>query len=181
MKQPLVHPKSGEDDKDLQKIMIRNVMLFILTILVSGLYAQNVSQNELDILTGDKWKGEITYLNDGDREVVTMPAELIVTKIKPGVYEFTYFYPDEPKANSSSRVKINSDGTKIAGKRIVKVEKKRDGSLLILADGKGGDNREAAWFYFTYSLSANSFSTKKEVEYKGSKEKFVRNEYHFSR
>ena len=161
--------------------MIRNIMILILTIMVSEFYGQNVSQNELDILTGDKWKGELTYLKDGDRETATMPAELIVTKIKPGVYEFTYFYPDEPKANSSSRVKINSDGTKIAGKRIVKVEKKGDGKLLILADGKGSDNREAAWFYFTYWLSSNSFSTKKEVEYKGSKDRFVRNEYHFSR
>ena len=63
----------------------------------------------------------------------------------------------------------------------IKANKKPDGSIFIQADGKGSDNREAAWFYFTYNLSSNKFSTKKEVQFKGDDKKFVRNEYHFSR
>ena len=161
--------------------MIRNIMILILTIMVSKFYGQNVSQNELDILTGDKWVGELTYQDYAGEETKTMPVELIVTKIKAGVYQFSYFYPDEPKANSTTKIKINSDGTKIAGKRIIKANKKPDGSIFIQADGKGSDNREAAWFYFTYNLSSNKFSTKKEVQFKGDDKKFVRNEYHFSR
>ena len=153
----------------------------MLSILAGSVYAQNVTQNELDILTGGKWVGESTYLDYDGNETETLRVELIVTKLKAGVYKFSYLFPDKPKANSTTKIKINSDGTKIAGKRILKVEKKPDGTLFIQADGKGADNREAAWFFFHYYLGSNKFSTKKEVQFKGDDKKFVRNEYRFTR
>lgn len=161
--------------------MIKSVMIFVLTLMVSTFFGQTLKPGDLDILTGDEWKGELTYLNYSDGKSVTMPVNLRVAKLKEGVYQFSYIYPNEPKANSTAKVKINKDGTKFAGKRVVKVERKPDGTVYLQADGKGSDNRDAAWFYFNYTLSATKFVSKKTVQYKGDDEKFVRNEYRFSR
>ena len=142
--------------------------------------SQSMDVNALDVLTGEKWKGELMYRNYSDNEEVRMPAELLVTKLKPGVYQFAYFYPDEPKANSTSRVKISNGGKKIAGNRLVDIKRKGE-TLIVKADGKGADDREAAWFYFTYELSSKRFTTTKEVQYKKTKDRFVRNQYVFTR
>jgi hypothetical protein len=170
-----------KNNQQQQNTMTRIIIFFFLSIISAGSYGQTISENELDILTGGKWTGELSYQYYNDNTVEIMPVELMVNKIKPGVYEFVYTYPDEPKANTKTKLKIKKDGTKIGGIRIVKVEKKPDGSVIVNADGKGSDNKESAWFYLTYYLSPNKFTTKKEVEYKGDKERFVRNEYHFSR
>jgi hypothetical protein len=157
---------------------MKSLVLILLgtcfSFLVSG---QQLKPDALDILVGDDWKGELTYLDYSSNENVSIPVELTVGSAGKGKYRFDYRYPDEPKANSSSRIKISADGRKIAGNKITKIDQGDDGKLVIHAEAKGSDNNEKAMLYFTYTIGKNYFSSRKEVFFLSTEERLLRNEY----
>ena len=161
--------------------MLKQTVLLLITGLSLQLAAQSISLNTLDEVIGEDWTGKLTYLDYTSNEEVSLLVNLEVTKIKEGTYQFAYSYPNEPKANSKTKIRISSDGTKISGNKITKVEKTEEGLLIIHAESKGSDNNEKAMLYFTYTIGERLFSTKKEVKLAGDDDRFLRNEYRLSR
>ena len=161
--------------------MLKQTVLLLITGLSLQLAAQSISLNTLDEVIGEDWTGKLTYLDYTSNEEVSLLVNLEVTKIKEGTFQFAYSYPNEPKANSKAKIRISSDGTKISGNKITKVEKTEEGLLIIHAESTGEDNNDKAWFKFTYTIGPNIFSTRKDVRYKGDSVYFMRNEYRFSR
>ena len=161
--------------------MTRVLFFSFLIGLSINLSAQSVELSALEVLAGDNWKGELTYLDYSSNKEVKMPVEMAISIVKEGTFQFAYSYPNEPKANSKAKIRISSDGTKISGNKITKVEKTEDGLLIIHAESKGSDNNEKAMLYFTYTIGKRLFSTKKEVKLAGDDDRFLRNEYRLSR
>jgi hypothetical protein len=160
--------------------MGRIIFTLLFTAITIPFLGQNISMNELDVLAGSDWSGKLTYLDYSSNEKVSLKVKLAVRVVKEGTYELAYSYPDEPKANSKSKVKISGNGTKLAGNKITKVERSGD-RVIIHTESKGSDDNEKAMLYFTYTVASNYFSSKKEVVFAGQDERIMRNEYVFER
>ncbi len=156
-------------------------LAIILFIAINTITGQAININEMDVLIGNNWKGDLTYLDYSSNEEVSISVEMEVIKVKAGVYEIAYSYPNEPNANSKSKIKITDDGKIIAGNQITSTSKNKDGSLMVHAISHGKDNGKKATFYYTYMIGSNLFSAKKSVEYEHDERKFIRNVYQFSR
>lgn len=142
-----------------------------------------IKPNDLKILTGEKWTGELTYLDYGSNKKVSIASNLIVTQSTEDKLSwiFEYEYPKEPKANKKSTVRIGRDGKVFDDELITERVKLPNGTLKIVTENNGTDNDKNAVFRHTYLISRQSFSIKKEVKYEGSNEFFERNEYSWKR
>jgi hypothetical protein len=94
---------------------------------------------------------------------------------------FEYTYPDEPKANNEEIVRLSKDGKTLNGEVVMERTGLPDGTVRLVTEKKGEDNRRGASIRFTYLLNSKSFSIKKEVRYDDENEFFARNEYSWKR
>ena len=134
-------------------------------------------------LTGAQWVGNLSYLDYGKNVNVSIPSNLTVSASKNDKmsWVFTFQYPDEPKANRQETIMLSQDGKIFDGEKVVKKTKLPDKTLKIVTEKSGKDNDKNALFRYTYSISKNTFSIKKEVQYEGTSDFFVRNEYKWKR
>lgn len=157
-------------------------LLAALSLMITiSLSAQTVKSENLEILCGDVWKGELTYKNYGDGKLVTLPVELTVTKLSDASFEFAYNYTNEQSANSKSKIKIKSGGTVVFGQEVESVEANTEGQIVIVTTSSGKDGGKKSKFNFTYQISQKTFIMRKDVTFEGETESFMRNEYRFSR
>lgn len=151
----------------------------------SAVWAQPVSVSvaELAVLEGAEWKGELVYLDYGSNKKTSIKSNLRVTRTQgvERVWQFEYLYPDEPKANGKSDVKLSSDGGTFNDQKVVEKARLADGTLKIVATKDGTDNDRKAVFRYTYLLGPARFSIKKEVRLEGTETFFERNTYTWTR
>lgn len=142
---------------------------------------KKVFPNDLKIILGD-WKGTLTYLDYSSGKPYTMPANLTV---KQGKNEnellFIHMYPNEPKANSSEKLKISGDGKQLNNKDVESKEKLPNGQIQIITEYKGKDNKQNALIRNIYILAENQFVIRKEVQFENSDEWVKRNEYNYKK
>lgn len=145
--------------------------------------APKLSAADLQRLTGKPWAGTLTYLDYRTNKTVSIAANLVVSQSDGDKrsWVFEYQYPDEPKANSKETVVISQDGRVINGERVVERVRLARDRLRIVTEKSDPDNDKKALFRFTYLISANSFSTKKEVRYEGTEAFIERNQYSWRR
>ncbi|MBC7795499.1 MAG: hypothetical protein H7Z37_01340 [Pyrinomonadaceae bacterium] len=138
-----------------------------------------VKAKDLQQLTGKQWRGNLTYLDYGKNEKVSIPSNLTVTRstVNNLSWIFDYQYPDEPKANNKETIVISKDGKIIDDETVIERTSQTDGTLKIVTEKSGTDNDKKATFRFTYLINKTSFSIKKEVKLDDAKEFFERNEY----
>jgi len=145
--------------------------------------AQKLTAKDLRSLEGSKWIGTLTYLDYRSNKKTSIKSNLTVTR-KPGaagVWIFAYEYPDEPNANGSSDVALLDDGKTFNEQTVIETNRLKGQSLRIVSIKDGTDNDKKAKFRYTYLLSEESFSIKKEVQLEGSSDWFERNTYSWAR
>ncbi|MEQ8626479.1 hypothetical protein [Ekhidna sp.] len=155
--------------------MKKRCSTIILFLCISLAYAQNMTQEHLQLLEG-QWTGDLVYLDYSSNKEVKIPVEVSIEKVKEAKYKFNYVYPKEPKANSKSNVTIDLEKMTIEGNRIAEINE-RNGQWTIVAYSTGKDNGQKAIFIKTYVIGETSLSIKKGVQYISSDERFMRNEY----
>ena len=96
-------------------------------------------------------------------------------------WQFEYRYPDEPQANSKSRVTIAGDGLTIDGERVTERSVLAGGVVRLVTETSGQDDRRPAMFRFTYLVGDSSFSRRKEVKFDGTADYFERHTYSWTR
>jgi hypothetical protein len=153
-----------------------------LIAMVTPLHSDRFQKNDFMILTGSQWKGKLTYLDYGSNKRTTIPANLTVTVSEKDRNTFYFYqeYPKEPHANSTDTVTISKDGKMLGDETFVKREK--IGTMIrMLTEKKYGSGEDLKEFRYTYLISTNLFSIKKEE--KGQKDSvfFVRNIYEYQR
>jgi hypothetical protein len=172
--------------------MLRGRDHFILAAaLVSRLFsaspyaqpAPHIEPTDVQRLSGAPWKGSLTYLDYTHKKPVSIASTLVVTRAGADgrSWRFDYQYPDEPKANSTSRVTIAGDGSAIDGERVTERSVLADRIVRIVTEKSGEDDRRPATFRFTYLIGDASFSRKKEVKFDGTADYFERHTYTWTR
>jgi hypothetical protein len=162
------------------------ICLFIFASSVFGfvnLKSPKVKPGDFKPLSGEQWKGKLTYQDYRSNKKVSILSNLTVAKSKDDElsWVFEYEYPDEPKANEKSIVKISKDGKSIDNETVIERTKLPNETLKIVTTRNGTDNDKPAVFRYTYLINKKSFSIKKEVKYEEAQEFFERNEYKWSR
>ena len=155
-------------------------LLFVVLFLSCVVSGQAVAEKDLKMLEGGTWVGTLTYLDYGSGKKTEIKSNLNVAEKSDGVWTFEYVYPDEPKANGSSEVALANGGKTFNGQAVTS-KQRRDGTLEIVTTKDGDDNSKKAVFRYSYSISKNAFSIRKEVQYVGGSEWFERNIYSWNR
>ena len=80
----------------MKRLILALLILPISAISSAADEAATVSTDDLSVITGDDWTGELTYLNYGEPVIdFTIAAEIDVTEIEGG-FEFSFQYPEAP-------------------------------------------------------------------------------------
>lgn len=162
--------------------IIYALILTALSVVICLGQDVSVDKNDLNILSGPKWIGELTYLDYSSNKKTSIKSNVTVeaAKDKLGRWTFKYEYPDEPKANTTSEVSLSNDGKSFSGQTVIE-RSVTDGTVRIVTTKEGTDNDRKALFRFTYSISKDRFSIRKDVQIEESKDWFERNTYNWSR
>lgn len=160
----------------------KQLLIAIVLIATScNLSAQNKTNAfQTSDLSGSlgKWTGSLTYLDYSSGKPYTMPADIIIsfTSANDG-YIMTYEYPKEPQANSTDTT--YAKGNYFGKEKIVQFNNKPSGefTLVTVYEGTDGNDNKKAVLRHTYTLEGNSFSIKKEVQFKGTSKWIKRHEY----
>lgn len=153
-------------------------MRTLLLTLWAGLLLQVpiLKLNDLDSLTGKKWKGTLSYLDYTTNKLEVISTELTVTAKGNGVYSWFTAYPKESSHNSTDEIIISADGKTFDGETVTGRAIEADGAILFTTQKQDNDNNKPATLRYTYRVGKNSFSRKKKVFYKGDTTGFTRNE-----
>lgn len=161
------------------KTILQSVVgLFFL----SAAIAQNsLSASSFEYLDGSSWSGSLMYINYSDGKEVNIRATLKVFVQDDTIIQEVKF-PDEPKANYISRIKIKKNGDYFGDEKVVDLDFDKGGSITKLTTRyKGRDNNKKADIYKTYLFGNQSLSITKTVIYQKSQEKMIRNRYTYKK
>ena len=179
--------------KKKKTISMKNLSLIIFLGLISSstLIAQTsvtsgknvVATNDIENLIGE-WAGTLTYIDYNTSNPYTMPCQLEVKSKKKNQKLLLYYnYPNEPKANGKSKIKISKDRSKVNQKSIISRTKMLDGNTQIITEysGKDGNDNKRATIRNVYIIGTKNFIIRKEVQFEGTTEWLKRNEYNFNK
>ena len=125
-------------------------------------------------------KASSEYLNFGTDQRSTIPVRMIVKEPEGTSIPYAFLYPGEEDKNASEVLEIASDGRSVSGYALVSRNVAPDGTITLVTEGKGDDDRRGVNVRFTYELSANRFVVRKDVEGDNGVY-FNRNEYRLTR
>ena len=147
-----------------------------------SLYSQpKIFADDLKTIIGE-WEGSLTYLDYQTNEPFTMPANLIIEQGKnENKLVLKNIYPNEPKANNKSKIKISKDGSLLNKNKVVSREKSENGHLQIQTEHEGKDDNKKALIRYTYTIGTNVFTIRKEVQFNKNNDWIKRSEFSHTR
>ena len=151
------------------------------SLAVSDTTPLQIRESDLQVMRGDPWTGTLSYLDFSSNTPTQIPVAADVRRVTPRTLVYRLEYPDEPDYNSTQKISISPDGTRIDGYRIVERGRADTGQLRIVTEGRSTDNNEAADVRFVYLIGARAFSIQQLVKPDGQAEFFERNRYSFTR
>ena len=163
----------------MMKAVIHTTIFMLLSFV--AIAQEQITIVELEPVLNATWEGTLTYKNYGDGRLVSIPTKLTLQKKNERTIKYIQEYPNEPKANSTGKWKIEDDGATFNDATVIAKNKKEDGSLEFLTRYEGKDNGKASTMFVTYRISKNKLSYTKEVQYQGATERFVRNKYEYTK
>jgi hypothetical protein len=168
---------------------IGKVLTLFLLVLPFGMYCQNgTDASVVKVLPGDfaqligKWEGTLTYLDYSTNKPYTLPAHLVMNE---GRNEFqlkgSHIFPNEPKANSKFRLTLSKTGTQLNKKNVTSRNILHDGQIQITTEylHKDGNEGKMATNRVTYTIGLDTYRVRKDVQFEGSTEWIMRNEYRY--
>ncbi|MEO1416511.1 MAG: hypothetical protein AAFW00_14600 [Bacteroidota bacterium] len=164
------------------KLLFSSLLTFLLLLANTYSLAQEVTDQDFETILGDDWKGTLTYMDYQSGKKVGIPVELKVSQIKEGQYLLEYSFPEEPKANSQSKIKLSKDGKKLDKNRVLSREDLEGNTVKVVCLGDGKDDGKKATLFYTYTFDSKEFVIRKDVQYSlGNQAPFFRNEFRFTR
>ena len=134
--------------------------------------------SDLKILAGEKWVGKLTYLDYSSNKKTSILSDLIIEPTTDSlIWIFKNIYPKEPKANSESKSKISRKGKIFDGEKVIERTQSNADELKIVTT-KLKDKKQ---YRYTYLISKDKFSIRKEEKGASDKDFFERNTYEYSR
>ena len=138
---------------------------------------------DLDQLVGAPWTGTLTYLDYTSKQPTTIRSTLTVVRLPPGQdgWDVRIGYSDEPHADSGEAVVLGDGGRTIRNETVTERTPLADGSVRIVTEEEGEDDRSPATIRHVYLLAPGQCSIQKLVRPAGRPEFFERNVYRWSR
>lgn len=146
-------------------------------LLIGPSQEKNITVDDVAFLNKTEWSGNLMYINYSDGKEVNLPTELIFS-IKKNSIIMDISYPNEPKANGKSRIKLDGKAGYFGDEEIISVER-RINELKFTTQFTGKDNNKPATMTKEYILTDSKIEIAKSVKYNGSEESFVRNKYSY--
>ncbi|WP_425237166.1 hypothetical protein [Ulvibacterium sp.] len=161
----------------MKSILQSMIGLFFLSTAI----AQNsLSTSNFEYLNGSSWSGNLMYINYSDGKEVNIRTTLKISVQDDTIIQEVEF-PDEPKANYISRVKIKKNGHYFGDEKVVDLDFEGGSITKLTTRYKGRDNNKKADIYKTYLFGNQSISITKTVVYQKSQEKMIRNRYTYKK
>ncbi|WP_430408251.1 hypothetical protein [Kordia sp.] len=155
-------------------------LFFLIAISTFAQAQQKVTISDFKNLDNTNWKGELMYVNYSDNKKVTLPTVLHL-EVKKNKIIFQTNYTTEESANNKSVLKIKKDGTFLDNQQITNVARFEGGSIEIETMYEGKDANKDATIYTTYLFNNQKLTMKKEVEFKDTPGRFIRNQYTYTK
>ena len=157
------------------------IILFVSFAFTGSITAQEkVEASDIKILHNTKWMGSLMYIDCSSGKETYLKTEMQL-EVKANKIVMSTQYNDEPKANSKGAIKLKKGGTYFGKEKIIEKTMQENGVLKIVTLFDGRDNNKQATIYKTYLFNDKIYTVIKEVQLKGSKEKFIRNKYSYTR
>ncbi|MEO1586305.1 MAG: hypothetical protein AAFS00_03405 [Bacteroidota bacterium] len=164
------------------KLLFYPFLTFLLLLASTYSLAQKVTDQDFETVLGDDWKGTLTYVDYQSGKKVGIPVELKVSQMKEGQYLLEYSFPEEPQANSQSKIKLSKDGKRLDKYRVLSREDLEGNTVKVVCLGDGKDDGKKATLFYTYTFDRKEFVIRKDVQYSlGNQAPFFRNEFRFTR
>ena len=156
------------------------ITLTVLLASVNIIAQDEISLKDIKILDNTSWEGSLTYKDYQDGKQVTIPTTMQF-KVTDEEIISTLQYTYEPSRNITSKTKIKKNGRYFGKEEVVSKIFNEDGSFKIVTKYEGKDDNKKALIFLTYQLESNKYSVTKEVQFLGTKERFVRNKYQYTK
>lgn len=165
---------------------MKNIITIVLPVSIflftSMSFAQNSVKPEILKNTIGEWEGTLTYLDYQTNEPFIMPVNLRIENGK-NKHQIKLFleYPKEPNANSTDKIKISKDGTKINKANVITNKKISEEKFEIITKYSGKDNNRKAEIRVIYLIGKAELIIRKEVKFENTENWILRNEYNYKR
>jgi len=160
---------------------VKNLFPIIVFTLSVTCFSQNVTVEDLEMAIGN-WEGSITYIDYQSNKPFTMPANL---RVEQGKNAYTLLlnnsYPNEPKANSSDKIKISKDGSFLNKHQVTTRTKSKNNGVELQTEHESKDAGKKALIRYTYRIGPEIFMIRKEVQFKAQNNWLKRSEYSYTR
>lgn len=168
--------------KNQQCGKFKMLIILVLSFTSTGiLLAQNkVEISEINYLNNTKWQGNLMYINYSDGKEVHLKTDMQLHIKGNKIFMLTQ-YNNEPNANSKGVIKLKKGGTYFGKDKVIEKTQLDNNIIKIVTMYEGRDNNKEATIYKTYLLNEESYNVIKEVQYKDSDEKFIRNKFSYTR
>lgn len=140
-----------------------------------------VSSADFTALTGDRWNGSLFYLDYSSNAEARIPVKFQFEEPGPRTVFYHIAYPGEAQFDTTEKLTWSRDGRKLNGARIVSRCLNADGTITLITQFDGEDDKRPAEIRMTYSLDSNALSIRKDVRFEGDVEFFRRSAYELGR
>ncbi|GEM_PF-3423578 len=139
-----------------------------------------LTEEDLKKFVGNNWKGTLMYVDYSSGKEVFIPCEMKVEETKNGGLTMNYIYPEEPEMNSSIEAGLENNNRWFEGRQIVSVDRNKDYLEFVSVMEEDADDEEI-FYYFTYKITNDQMSIKREYQEAGNSDIKLRNQYTFTR
>ena len=161
---------------------MKYIILNIILLFSLGSYGQpQITPEDLKSIVGT-WDGSITYVDYQTNKPFTMAANLVVEQGRnENTLVLNNFYPNEPKANNSEKIKVSNNGTMLNRHLVTRREELENGHIQIQTEHNGKDDNKKAQIRHTYIIGKKVFLIRKEVQFSPGEEWIKRSEFSYNR
>lgn len=166
--------------KQFNRLAILILMIYSLVPFKTLKAQSTISLNDFKIINNTSWEGTLTYIDYESGKPVPVATTMQI-RISNNTIEQDVQYTWEPNKNIKSKTKIKKNGKYLGKQKVISKTIQKDGRMQIITSYYGKDNNKKAVMYYTYKFGSNSYEVTKEVQFKGSNERFMRNIYRYTK
>jgi len=160
----------------------KNYFLLLTFITISfSCFSQKVEFEELEVLIGTDWLGEMIVFNFEENEPQAIPARLFIQPDGRKSLSLIYRYPDNSENISKAPLKLQRGGKRIGLHNIISKTRDKDGNLVLKTQSEGKIEWQKVTYYYTYVIGKNLFKIKRMIWFMQDDIRIIANDFTFTR
>lgn len=156
-------------------------LIFSLITISLPIFSQKVEFEELKVLIGTDWVGEMVVFNYDKNEPESIPARLFIQPDGRKSLSLIYRYPEHSENISKAPLKLQRGGKRIGLHDIAIKTRDREGNLVIKTRSEGKVEWQKVTYFYTYVIGVNLFKIKREIWFMEDDIRIIANDFTFTR